>query len=395
MGRPRTTPVGNPALAAAIAGTGLSYASIAQVINRVAAESGTPASCTAGSLGKWLNGALPQPGTMPLAVEAFSRLLGQSELTAAGLGWPGPATAPGDPWRGDPVAWITRLGRDDMLDRRTALAAGLYSLAAALPAIPQQMATRTGPARRAGPSDVARIRRMGDQFQEMDDLYGGSHGRTTVAAYLVHEVAPLLRGTTGSARPGLFTAAAEITYLLAWMTADDRRPGLAQRYYIQAARPAGPAARAHPRRGRRRHPCRSLRGRAPRRAGLHPQGRPARHLRAVDEREQTCCTGGSSDSGEGRQARSNPDAHGRLRGGRGRIRERRALRLGQHPDGHRQEHRRLVLLGRRGSQPEVPHDVELGVPLGEKLPVGLRVVGEDLLLFRQPLVVVRELPGRY
>jgi len=242
MGRPRTTPVGNAALAAAIAGTGLSYASIAQAINRVAAESGTPTSCTAGSLGKWLNGTLPQPGTIPLAVEAFSRLLGQSDLTAAGLGWTGPATAPGDPWHGDPVAWITRLGKDDMLDRRTALATGLYSLAAAaLPAVPQQMTARSGPARRAGPSDVTRIRRMGDQFQEMDDLYGGGHGRTTVAAYLVHEVAPLLRGTTGSARPGLFTAAAEITYLLAWMTADDRRPGLAQRYYIQAARLADEA----------------------------------------------------------------------------------------------------------------------------------------------------------
>jgi hypothetical protein len=42
-----------------------------------------PVHCTAASLGKWLNGALPQPATIPVVLEAFSRLLGQWELTAA------------------------------------------------------------------------------------------------------------------------------------------------------------------------------------------------------------------------------------------------------------------------------------------------------------------------
>ena len=109
-----------------------------------------------------------------------------------------------------------------------------------VPGVTGQAASRSGPARSAGPSDVARIRRMGDCFQEMDDLYGGGHARTTVAAYLVQEVAPLLRGTTGRARPDLFTAAAEMAYL-DWMSADDMRPGLAQRYYIQAIRLADEA----------------------------------------------------------------------------------------------------------------------------------------------------------
>lgn len=187
---------------------------------------------------------------VPVAAEAFSRLLGQSGLTAADLGWAGQdAAAPRDPWRGDPVAWITSLGKDDMLNRRTLLTAGLYSPAAAtLPSAPEQAASRTGPARRAGLSDVARIREMGDRFQEMDDLYGGGHGRATVAAYLVQEAAPLLRGTAGKARPALFTAAAEMACLLAWMSADDARPGLAQRYCIQAIRLAdeagSPAMRA-------------------------------------------------------------------------------------------------------------------------------------------------------
>jgi hypothetical protein len=77
---------------------------------------------------------------------------------------------------------------------------------------------------------------MSSTFQKMDDMYGGGHGRGIVAAYITQEVAPLLHGTTGKARPALFTAAAEMTYLLGWMAADDLNAGLAQRYYIQAAR---------------------------------------------------------------------------------------------------------------------------------------------------------------
>jgi hypothetical protein len=238
MPRPRSTPVRNPALAASIAETGQTYGSIAETINRVAREDGAVICCTAASLAKWLNGATPQPATMPAAVEAFARLLDQPCLAAADLGWHGYAIkATGDPWRGDPVAWITHLGRDDMLNRRTAMTAGLYSLAAAtLPARPHLTTSRAGPARQAGPSDVARIRRTGEVFNEIDDLYGGGHARAAVAAYLTQEVTPLLRGTTGKARPELFLAAAEATYLVGWMAADDMKTGLAQRYYVQAVR---------------------------------------------------------------------------------------------------------------------------------------------------------------
>lgn len=240
MPRPRTTPILNSALAASIAGTGQTYASIAEAINRVGQEAGLGMNCTAASITKWLNGTTPAPATAAAAVEAFTRLLDRPDLTAQDLGWPPPppdTTGSSDPWRGDPVAWITRLGRDEMLNRRTALTAGLYSLAATtLPPTRRNIADRTGPASSAGASDVDRIRHMTAVFQEMDDMYGGGHGRRTVAAYITQEVAPLLRGTAGKARPALFTAAAEMAYLLGWMAADDLKAGLAQRYYIQAAR---------------------------------------------------------------------------------------------------------------------------------------------------------------
>lgn len=240
MPRPRTTPIRNLALAVSIAETGQTYASIAEMINRVGREAGLAMHCTASSIAKWINGANPAPATAAAVLEAFARLLDRPDLTAQDLGWPHPppkATRSSDPWQDDPVAWLTRLGRDDMLNRRTALTAGLYSLAATtLPPASHKIANRTGPASSAGASDVDRIRHMSSTFEEMDDMYGGGHGRRIVAAYITQEVAPLLRGTTGKARPALFTAAAEMTYLLGWMAADDLKAGLAQRYYIQAAR---------------------------------------------------------------------------------------------------------------------------------------------------------------
>ncbi|WP_240809952.1 hypothetical protein [Actinomadura sp. WMMA1423] len=188
---------------------------------------------------------MPVQATMAYAVEAFSRLLDEPGLTACDLGWPaGTVTGPDDPWRGDPVTWITTLGRSEMLDldRRDALAAGLYSLAAAaLPDRLHRITRRAGEPRRAGAADVARIRETTRYFGDLDDLYGGGHARSALGAYLTHDVAPLLRGTTGAARPALFVAAAELAYLAAYMAADSGRPGVAQRYYVQSVRLADEA----------------------------------------------------------------------------------------------------------------------------------------------------------
>ncbi|WP_329086794.1 hypothetical protein [Streptosporangium sp. NBC_01469] len=175
-------------------------------------------------------------------MEAFRRRLRRPDLGPEALGWPATPTVPGpadDPWRGDLVARLTTLGEDDMLNRRTVLTAGAFSLAgltAPRPSTPSQPR-----ARRAGAGDVDRIRATTRQFGDLDDLYGGGHGRRAVAAYLVHDVAPLLQGTAGKARPELFRAAAELTYLAAYMAMDAGVNGIALRYYIQAVRLADEA----------------------------------------------------------------------------------------------------------------------------------------------------------
>lgn len=235
MPRTRTAPVLNPALAGLLAAAGRPYAFIAARINRVAAENGIVLSCTAATLSKWVSGQTPLPSTRPAVVEALRRLLDRPGLTACDLGWKGTLTKAyhDDPWQGDPLFWIARLSRDDMLDRRTAL----YTLAAAtLPATIPTIPDRPGPARRAGAAEVEQIRQTTSLFGDLDDRFGGGHARAAAAAYLAHEVAPLLQGTTGRHRPELFSAAASLACLLGWMAADDLKTGLSQRYYIQAAK---------------------------------------------------------------------------------------------------------------------------------------------------------------
>lgn len=131
------------------------------------------------------------------------------------------------------------------MDRRNVLASGLYSVAAlALPAEPRFILSRQGRARRAGPGDVARIRRTTRQFADLDDLYGGGHARAAVAAYINADVAPLLQGTTGTTRPDLFRAASELAYLAGYMAADAGASGLGQRYFIESVRLAEEAGDA-------------------------------------------------------------------------------------------------------------------------------------------------------
>ncbi len=243
MARTRLPPVINTALQETIREAKWTLAAVAKEIDAVGAETGLTLTYGAAAVAHWLPGATPRAETVPIAVEAFARRLSLPDLTAADLGWSAPVEdSPVDPWRGDPVAWLTQRGRSDMLNRRSALGSGLYSLAAlTVPTSPQRLLSRSGPAHRGGPGDVARIRETTRRFADIDDLYGGGHARTAVAAYLVNDVTPLLRGTTGQARPVLFQAASQLAYLAGWMAVDGGANGLGQRYYIQAMRLADEA----------------------------------------------------------------------------------------------------------------------------------------------------------
>ncbi|MET8334340.1 hypothetical protein [Streptosporangium canum] len=239
MGAKRKRAVANTGLADAIARTGWTLDATAQAINRVGDEVGLLLRYDASAVSHWLTGACPRGEVVAVAMEAFSRTL--PGITAEDLGWPPPPQpAPGDPWRGDPVAHLATLGRDDMLNRRSALRAGLYSVAAA--AVPPVVDPPPPPARphRIAPWQVTRIEEVTRHLSRLDDQYGGGT-RAPVAAYLVHDVEPLLRTAAGPHRAALFSAASRLAYLAGWMAYDNAEHPVSQRYYVQAARLAAEA----------------------------------------------------------------------------------------------------------------------------------------------------------
>jgi tetratricopeptide (TPR) repeat protein len=242
----RRRPIINQRWQAAVEAADHTLAEIAAEIHRVSVEAGGrvlyPDKST---LAHWRTGTTPRTEAVPVIVEAMSRLMHRPNLTANDLGWSAhDHDRPDNPWRGDAVARLTRLGRQDM-DRRSFLNAGsLYTFAAlTVPARPWEMSARdrSGQAIRIGPADLARIREMTAQFSKADDLFGGDHALPPTASYLAHAVTPLLKGSTGRHRPELFTAAAQLAYLAGWMSSDAGRAGQAQRYYITAARLADEA----------------------------------------------------------------------------------------------------------------------------------------------------------
>ena len=89
---------------------------------------------------------------------------------------------------------------------------------------------------RIGLADVVRFRATVEMFGQLDDRFGGGHGRQALIQYLHTDASRLLHGRySGDVGRALFAAAAEATLLAAWMCYDSApESALAQRYFIQA-----------------------------------------------------------------------------------------------------------------------------------------------------------------
>ncbi|WP_225078206.1 sporulation protein [Streptomyces sp. CoT10] len=90
---------------------------------------------------------------------------------------------------------------------------------------------------RVGMRDVRAIRDAASMFMQLDFKYGGGHGHKALRHYFRHEVLPLLDASysekTGTA---LFSAAAEVSQLLAWTAYDTGNHRLAHRYLTSTLR---------------------------------------------------------------------------------------------------------------------------------------------------------------
>ncbi|MGE3414271.1 MAG: XRE family transcriptional regulator [Dehalococcoidia bacterium] len=218
----------------------------ARAVTAAAGALGTDRTYTHTYVGRWLAGVVPRDS---LTRDAIRNALGASlgrvvELDELGFRC-GEVTPPdvglAYPDRPeDGVAAVAQLldadlARSPVVDRApTNVAAWNDASMAWLVGAQRPLSNGSGPSR-IGASDVERLRTMRDTFDRLDSTYGGAHGRNALVQYLRTELPQLLRaGCHPAVRRSLFSAAGELTQLVAWMSYDAGLHGLGQRYFIQA-----------------------------------------------------------------------------------------------------------------------------------------------------------------
>ncbi|PNG97875.1 transcriptional regulator [Streptomyces malaysiensis] len=222
--------------------TGWTLRQLAQEVNRIGTERGTPQKYREPSAHQWLRGHMPKEAARPLILEAFARKLGRP-ITHAEAGFPLPADESNA--RLGTVESLIDLGRQDMdPSRRSVLGVSLFSVALTVPNWPDVAgrveAIQTGRVQRIGMPDVHTVAAMTERISELDDQFGGRHARPMAAAFLVNTVAPYLRAdATEEVRKAMMSAASDLCYLTGYMAVDEGVHGLAQEYYLKALQLAG------------------------------------------------------------------------------------------------------------------------------------------------------------
>lgn len=239
----------NTALAAVLAETGWSQAQAAAAFVRVAAECGAQdlTGVSRSHLSMWVLGTHPSGRAPDILCETLSRKLGRMvSLSEIGLAGPGGNSEGGSDWSSNPGALLAELGGDDLdMQRRTVLAAAVYSVAGL--ALPPASWWASAPAaakarqpissRRVRADDVEDLRHVTSYFSARDQQRGGGRGRRALVGYLRDEAVPLLSGrfTTEEMRRDTYSAVAEMAYLVGWMAFDASEHRTAQRYLSYAA----------------------------------------------------------------------------------------------------------------------------------------------------------------
>jgi tetratricopeptide (TPR) repeat protein len=238
----------NERFAAVLKESGFTHKAFARHVQAEIDAHDDPGSVDHTSVTRWLGGTIPKPTTASHMTTVLSKRLGRTTtledigLTAA-TSYPAELGLAYDDTAGEAVAVSLQLLDGDLIDARSLALAVPNSAAWAeaslgwlvRPDVDSLPALRGD--RRVGLADVEVIRQSAGLFAQMDDRFGGDHGRRAVAQLLRTDVFPLLNGTyTETVGRQLFGAAAETMHLLAWMSYDAGAHGLAQRYFIRALR---------------------------------------------------------------------------------------------------------------------------------------------------------------
>lgn len=244
--------VPNLRLRALLAEAGWTGQALANAVNAAAGENGLVLHHDRTTVAHWLAGSRPPAHVAELIAESLSRKIGRSvTLAETGLAKPSRSRRPvaSDAGRGDKIlSALVELGKTGP-GRRSVLTGVVYSmLAARFPSFPEFAhlggGTTTGGRgdQRIGTAHVEAATLMLRMFADHDVAFGGGRARQALGAYLANDITERLRSRASSAVHGRLAAvAADLSYLAGFMCFDDGLHGMAQKYYMTAARLAAAA----------------------------------------------------------------------------------------------------------------------------------------------------------
>jgi tetratricopeptide (TPR) repeat protein len=212
-----------------------------------AAQRGVNLGTTHVSVQRWRDGAGIQPQTAAIMADALSAKLGR-RITPGDLGFfdhthqtaPQPVGYPGTV--PDVLAVLESLAdqsADAPTHDRLVIADGDLSAAVLswMIARPDGIQADRPSHQRIGMRDVRAIKDAAGMFMQLDFKYGGGHGHKALRHYFRHEVLPLLDASySEKVGTALFSAAAEVSQLLAWTAYDTGNHPLAHRYLTSTLR---------------------------------------------------------------------------------------------------------------------------------------------------------------
>ncbi len=227
---------------------GVSNAGLARRVNLCGAEHGLDLRYDKTSVSRWLRGQRPRGMTPDILAEVLSDKLGRP-VSVDEIGIPNGKRRQEfgvglifSPTLSGAVDQACDLWRSDA-NRRNFLGRSTVAVFALLGPGREWLATRPDPAVpriggvRVGTADVELLRTVTRDLADLDHRFGSGHVRPMALHCLNHVVSRLLKGSYREATGRqLFAAAARLTELVGYMAVDAGRPGLAQRYYIQALR---------------------------------------------------------------------------------------------------------------------------------------------------------------
>ncbi|MDT0548231.1 sporulation protein [Streptomyces lonegramiae] len=237
----------NHRLAELMAEAGVSNKGLARRVRDIAETHGVDNGTTHVAVQRWLQGGGIKPQTAEFVAEALSGKL-QRKLTLSDLGFVGApveARPIGTGYAASlaetlaTLGGIAQLSPDDRPSDECLLPESEVNSAAFSWMIsrPDDLIASLAATRRVDMKDVAAMRTVADTFTQLDFLYGGGHGHTTLRHYFKHEVIPLLNGSFSTkVGKALFGAASETLQVLGWTAYDSGQHSIANRYLLAALR---------------------------------------------------------------------------------------------------------------------------------------------------------------